>query len=89
MGVQITGFEGKSAIFDSVSGLAFGPVFSSNLEAQDFLDWLSEQEKLERTFVMGFDLLYFNGDPRKYRIHEVEEMVRIFREERENTVTEA
>lgn len=81
MGVHITGIEGKSALFDSTSGLAFGPVFEDDTEAEDFLEWLVKQETLERTFVMGFDILYFGSDPRKFRIHEVEEMVRIFREE--------
>lgn len=81
MGVQITGIERKSALFDSVSGLAFGPTFNSDEEAEAFLAWLVEQENKERTFVMGFDLLYFPSDPRKVRIHELEEMVRIFQDE--------
>jgi len=43
MGVRITD-EQHVAIFDSVSGTAFGPTFSSSSSAQDFLDWLPRSE---------------------------------------------
>ena len=37
MGVRITKDEGKVALFDSVSGFAFGPVFDDEFEAEAFL----------------------------------------------------
>ena len=43
MGVRITSVEAKCALFDSVSGLAFGPVFDSWLDAEAFLTWLTGQ----------------------------------------------
>ena len=35
--------EGMSVLYCSVSGLAFGPVFSEPETADDFLDWALEQ----------------------------------------------
>lgn len=44
MGVRITGPRDESAaLYDSVTGIAFGPVFEDWLEAQAFLDWLKER----------------------------------------------
>lgn len=37
MGVRITTDENKAAIFDSVTGWAFGPVFDTAEDAEDFL----------------------------------------------------
>lgn len=42
MGVRVTANEGKAALFDSTSGLAFGPVFDSADEATEFLEHLTE-----------------------------------------------
>ena len=39
MGIRITGDEGKTALYDSVSGFAFGIVFDSDEEADDFLEF--------------------------------------------------
>lgn len=39
MGVRITGQEGRVALYDSVSGFAFGPTFEDEDEAQAFLEW--------------------------------------------------
>lgn len=81
MGVHITADESKVALFDSVSGMAFGPVFNDSDEAQGFLDWLKAKSETESTFAFGYDILYFIEDPRKYRLHELDEVVRIFRED--------
>ena len=55
MGVRfIIGEEGETdrvAMYDSVTGWAFGPVFDSPDRADHFLDWLAENG---------------HGDPRKY-----------------------
>lgn len=43
MGVRITTAERKVALYDSVTGKAFGPVFDSEEEADSFLNWLDLQ----------------------------------------------
>lgn len=44
MGVRITSDEDKAALFDSVSGWAFGPVFDNSDEADDFLTYCESAE---------------------------------------------
>jgi len=39
MSVRITTRE-QAVLYDSVNGIAFGPVFDSQLEASDFVEWL-------------------------------------------------
>jgi hypothetical protein len=39
---RVTGVEGKAALYDSTSGLAFGPVFDDVPTANAFLDHLEE-----------------------------------------------
>lgn len=43
MGIRNTEHEKKVAMFDSSSGLAFGPVFDDVNDLDDFLDWASAQ----------------------------------------------
>jgi hypothetical protein len=40
MGVRISSDENVAALFDSVTGWAFGPTFADSDEAQSFLDYL-------------------------------------------------
>lgn len=42
MGLRLTADEGKTALFDSVSGWAFGPVFSDADQAEDFLRYAEQ-----------------------------------------------
>ena len=44
MGVRITGREGKTALYDSVSGFAFGIVFDSDEDAESFLEFSKREE---------------------------------------------
>lgn len=39
MGVRVTTTESVSALFDSVSGFAFGPTFSTPERAEAFIEW--------------------------------------------------
>jgi len=39
MGIRLTSEEGKTALYDSVSGFAFGPVFDTEVEAAEFADY--------------------------------------------------
>ena len=41
MGVRLTSREDKVALYDSVSDIAFGPVFDSEEDAEKFLEWLA------------------------------------------------
>ena len=43
MGVRVTDAK-HVALYDSVSGIAFGPTFDSDLDAEAFLDWLADNE---------------------------------------------
>lgn len=40
MSVRVTAVEGKVALYDSVTGLAFGPVLDDDDEASAFIDHL-------------------------------------------------
>jgi hypothetical protein len=44
MGVRTTDAEHKVALFDSVTGWAFGPIFEDDEEANDFLSFSEEKE---------------------------------------------
>ena len=44
MGVRITGREGVSALYDSVSGFAFGIVFDSDEDVESFLEFSKREE---------------------------------------------
>lgn len=39
MGLRLTTAERVVAMFDSVTGWAFGPTFDTEEKAQEFLDW--------------------------------------------------
>jgi len=46
MGIHITGDcedDKTAALYDSVSGFAFGPTFGTNEEANDFLQWATKR----------------------------------------------
>ena len=42
MGVRVTSQEGKHALFDSATAVAFGPVFDSMEDCDAFLEFLRE-----------------------------------------------
>lgn len=44
MSVRLTTQEDKVALFDSVSGYAFGPTFDSEGEAEDFVDFCADRQ---------------------------------------------
>ena len=44
MGIRITGREGVSALYDSVSGFAFGIVFDSDEDVESFLEFSKREE---------------------------------------------
>jgi hypothetical protein len=81
MGTRITAHEGVVALYDSTSGTAFGPVFDTPDDADDFLDWLKDGEKVERTIPFNNDNVLFLADPRIYRANELDELIRVWKEE--------
>lgn len=73
MSVRITGSPGlEAAIFDSVTGLAFGPVYQSVDEAEDFIEWFAAQVET---------------DIRTVPIAEIEAKLVEFRAEREESAS--
>ena len=68
MGVRVTTAEGITALYDSTSGVAFGPVFDTLEDADAFLTHL--QQIGER-------------DPRLIPVGELGELAREWQEERE------
>ncbi len=50
MGIHITGDcedDKTAALYDSVSGFAFGPTFENNEQANDFLAYLGNSEVIQ------------------------------------------
>jgi hypothetical protein len=54
--VRTTGVEGKVALFDSTSGLAFGPVFDSDTDAEEFLEHLRAIGERDPRVIPAVDL---------------------------------
>jgi hypothetical protein len=52
MSVRVTATEGKVALFDSVTNWAFGPVFDTEEDANNFLGWC-ERRGLEDVRLMS------------------------------------
>lgn len=81
MSVGITD-ENHVALFDSTMELAFGPMFKSAEEANDFLEWLRLGEENERSFPYSNDVIL--SDPRTYRTDELFKLQLMFRDEKIN-----
>lgn len=58
MGLQLTSVEGKTAMFDSVTGWAFGPAFDTEREANSFMEWLEVEHGLEDARIISPDRLH-------------------------------
>ena len=56
MGVRNTSVEEKAAMFDSVTGTAFGPVFDSADELDDFLEFAPTVEGRDLRILSESDL---------------------------------
>lgn len=55
MGCRVTTTEGKSAMYDSVTDTAFGPVFDTEEEANAFIEWCFK--KYDDPRIMGPKLM--------------------------------
>lgn len=80
MGVRATN-NNNVALYDSTTGMAFGPVFESTDDALDFLEWLREKYSKSKTFQFGTETLLFIEDPRVYRETELVEVVNLWKRE--------
>ena len=80
MGVRITTDDGVVALYDSVTGIAFGPVFDDKSLADDFLIFLDHGEKHHLGFAYGDDIIAVMTDARKYRTGELVKLVYIYQE---------
>lgn len=84
MSVSITGSEGSVALYDSTTGIAFGPVFEDSDRADNFLEWFREGYEAERTFPYGHDVIRFVEDVRLYRPDELNEIYQLWLAETES-----
>jgi hypothetical protein len=84
MAVRLTSTENVVALYDSTTGLAFGPIFDSDEDAIEFLEWLEKGEREEWAFERGDDMLLVKADARIYRPDELDELKLIWSKEREN-----
>lgn len=57
MGVRNTAVEGKAAMFCSTDGRAFGPVFDSSDELDDFLAWWEDSGPIVDLRALSWDAL--------------------------------
>jgi hypothetical protein len=73
--------ENTVALVDTVTGTAFGPVFDSAGDVDDFLEWLQEQVQFGATLTneRGETKLY-TDDPRWFSEKELEAVVTVWRE---------
>jgi len=83
MGVRISNNE-HVTLYDSVTGLAFGPVFDSNDNAGDFLNFLQESYDEERKFNLNKEWVRYHYDPRVYNHIELEVVFGIWQNLRES-----
>lgn len=56
MPVRNTATEGKAAMFCSTDGIAFGPVFDSEYELDDFIEYANENESRDLRALGSADL---------------------------------
>ena len=80
MGVRITDEE-TVALYDSTSGVAFGPTFRSEAEAEDFLVWCEFRARPREAGT--FPSLRVTNDPRNMPPAELHWAVARFREDEE------
>jgi len=84
MAVHIISDENATALYCSTSGYAFGPVFESRLEAEDFLYWLKNgrQNNEEARALEARRLPIGDGsDPREWDVPSLGLLVSYWREE--------
>lgn len=58
------------AMYCSTSGFAFGPVFDSETEALDFLEWMESAKREDDP-----NLVDLGSDPRRYMDSDLEDLV--------------
>lgn len=76
MAIDFTDSE-HVALYDTVTGYAFGPTFESKEAAEDFSEWVAKKAANNEKFNYGYDKLFFREDVRIYNpaelycIHEI------------------
>jgi hypothetical protein len=83
VGVRVTDST-NVALYDSTSEVAFGPIFASSEEAEDFLEWLRSNSDRKRFFDYNRDRLMFMEDPREYLSDELTHLSQLWKDSREN-----
>lgn len=79
MSVRITGSDGSVALYDSTTGVAFGPIFENEDQADEFLEWFRKGYESARLFVLfGGGIRKFTNDVRLYRGDELVELHKLW-----------
>lgn len=84
MAISTTENEEAVALIDTSTGVAFGPTFATNGEAEGFLEWLGDQAREEYAFEFKGETIKYLADPRRYTTAELDQVIRLFREEEED-----
>lgn len=79
MGVRNTAVEGMTAMFDSTTGRAFGPVFDNSDDLDAFLAWFGEEPHAVGSRIASYD------DVRKLSATELDQVIEEWREARATT----
>jgi hypothetical protein len=80
MGVRITDRE-HVALYDSTTDTAFGPIFDSMAQAEDFLNYIRKGYENEATFRYGGEEILYLSDPRIYRPDELDHLFKLWQED--------
>jgi hypothetical protein len=72
MSVRVTD-KTNVALYDSTTGVAFGPLFESEFDAYEFLEWLRSDETLDGLAESGDfgGVTYHGADPRQWAPHDL------------------
>lgn len=62
MGVRVTTPTGPFALYDSVTGIAFGEVFEDRQEAEDFAEWATNESGKDLRTLTGVALAQLRVD---------------------------
>lgn len=62
MSVRVTAVTGKAALYDSVTGVAFGPVFDSHDDANQFLEHLLQIGERDPRVIPAADLAQLKAE---------------------------
>jgi hypothetical protein len=79
MSVRITGSDDSVALYDSTTGVAFGPIFENDTKADEFLEWHRMGHEANRKWDYKYgQSRNFTNDVRLYRDDELVELHKLW-----------